>query len=479
MRPLCLLLCSTLLLAQSLDQKAAQANSLLESGRFPEALALYEDLFRQVKPSLGLYMNLGIAAHMSGQDPKAIPAFEAALKIKPDIPQAWLFLGTSYLRVGAPQKALPLLKKAQQANPSDSTRNLILEAAIGSGDFAFVATELRQLLEKNPSNTRYWFSLARAYEALADTDLAKLDRLAPQTGYWFAAMAESRKRNQQRAAFLLYREALKANPKLRGVHAGLARIYDNAGKQDWAAIERQREQALGTPQCPAPTASFECRYLHPQARLKFPGGATPAELFWRIRSYRALAEEAYAKLADFPESLEYLRHEAGQRRLAQNNAEALRLYEKALVLAPQDRNLRLQHADTLAANRNFDAALAAVDAILRDTFESPDALLLRGQILIAAQRPADAIEPLQKALQLDSGYLPASAELGRALVAAGRAKEAVTPLQAALSIDSDGSLYFQLSRAYSAAGLTAKSKLMLAEYEKRRLSDEATELTAP
>ena len=92
-----LLLAAFTLCAQSnaLAEKAARAKSLLETNKFSEAAVLYAELAKAIPGNPGLLLNQGMALHMAGEDAKAIPPLESALKLNPNIPPAMLFLGAS------------------------------------------------------------------------------------------------------------------------------------------------------------------------------------------------------------------------------------------------------------------------------------------------------------------------------------------------------------------------------------------------
>src|SRR5262249_31723354 len=89
--------------------------------------------------------------------------------------------------------------------------------------------------------------------------------------------------------------------------------------------------------------------------------------------------------------------------------------------------------------------------------------------------PEKGIPPLEAAIRLDNGFLPAHAALGRALLQTGKPEPAIPHLRAALAEDEDASVHFALLRAYQ---LTRQSELATqskVEYEKALRSLEAKE----
>jgi predicted Zn-dependent protease len=103
------------------------------------------------------------------------------------------------------------------------------------------------------------------------------------------------------------------------------------------------------------------------------------------------------------------------------------------------------------------------------------------------EKPDQAIPYLEAAVRANSKLLPARASLGLSLIRLGRDSEAIPHLIAAREVDEDGSIHFQLARAYQRAGDADSSKQMMAEYnriqqrsqsEEQSLEEKAT-ITAP
>jgi predicted Zn-dependent protease len=86
------------------------------------------------------------------------------------------------------------------------------------------------------------------------------------------------------------------------------------------------------------------------------------------------------------------------------------------------------------------------------------------------QQPEKAIPLLKDALRLDPRFLPARAALGQALLQTGKPAEAIPLLESAIGTDQDGSLHFQLFRAYQLTGQAAKAREALVGYQRLRAS---------
>ena len=52
-----------------------------------------------------MLLNLGMALSMAGRPREAVPPLEAALKVRPDLMPASLFLGVAQMELGRPARA--------------------------------------------------------------------------------------------------------------------------------------------------------------------------------------------------------------------------------------------------------------------------------------------------------------------------------------------------------------------------------------
>jgi predicted Zn-dependent protease len=119
-----------------------------------------------------------------------------------------------------------------------------------------------------------------------------------------------------------------------------------------------------------------------------------------------------------------------------------------------DTSLAARYARTIAAYRYSDprAAAASIDALIQAQPQNPYFYELKGQALLEAGKPAEAIAPLHHAVSLAPNPALIQIMLGQALVATrdrGHVDEAVTILQAALTREPESpDAYSQLAMAY-------------------------------
>jgi predicted Zn-dependent protease len=377
-------------------------------------------------------------------------------------------MAAAYMGIGAPEKAIPPLTKAARLQPQNPELQQELAAALLSlNRFKEAAEHYQKLAELLPQKPRAWAGLCQCYGELSQEESEKLGHMAKDSGYWFALMAEARVESQQfKSALYLYRQALERTPDLRGVHTELAEIYRQTGHPDWAATEQKKERNLPAPDCTAKKA--ECDFFaghYADAIAAAAAHDTPEALYWRTRSYNALANNAYGKLQQLPPSVESHEVTAMLRRNQGRYREEVDEWRQALKLAPNDPENETQLATALVQIRDLEAARTILLALEPRYPDSPIINYLLGDTFFKLQKPAQGIPYLEKAVQRDPHLLAAHSSLARAYVQVGEGPKAIPHLKAALPIDDDGSLHYQLARAYTASGQPEVAQKVLQEYQ--------------
>ena len=459
--------------SDNLAAKSRRAKEFMAEGKFTEAIPLYRELNQSVPNNPGLLLNLGMALHMAGDERKSIPHLEAAVKLDPKLAPAWLFLGAARLQLGQTPAAIEAVQTVLNLQPDHRGALEILADALLSLDRpAKAAEQYRKLADVDPESSPAWYGLGRSYESLSVRAFDDLQKAAPESAYWLALVAETRLRELQfSSAFYLYRRALEKMPAMRGLHAHVAEVYRRTGHPDWASLEEEREQQLPKPGCHSQT--LECQFHEGQflgllASAK--GTDTPESYYWLSRAYNELALQAFARLGQLPPSVE--QHElkahifSGQKRYA----DAAQEWREALKLAPHDTRTQKQLAITLKFGQDYSGALPLLQGLLRAQPASAELNYLTGETLLDLQRAQEAIPLLLRAVNRDPKLIAAHKALARGYLAAGRARAAIPHLKVALAVDEDGSLHYQLARAYQATGQPGLAKEMLADYDKTQRS---------
>jgi tetratricopeptide (TPR) repeat protein len=464
-------------------QKSRHAKELMGEGRYDEAAAVYRELCRSMPSNAGLRLNLGLALNMAGRHREAIPQFETVLKTDPNSFPALLSLGAARLSIQDPARAIPPLEKVTALQPQNAdARGLLAGALLSQGRAKEAAVHYRKLSFMTPGDPKAWYGLGRCYEALATRAFEELDKEAQGSAEWLELVAETRlQRRQYRAAFYFYQEALKRDPKLSGAYAGLAEVYRRSNHPDWADAEDARERAVPPPDCARQPPA--CAY---RVGKMLEAAAGPSA-YWRAKADGRLAFEAFENLGKLPPSVEMY----GLRAEGLNNhgqfVEAAEVWRAALKLRPGDPELQRELLTTLYLGRDYEHVLPMLEQALKREPQSAELNFFTGDSYLHLEQVEKALPYLETAVRIDPKLLPARASLGLTYARAGRAADAIPNLMAALEIDEDGSLHYQLARAYQATGEADKASVFLKKYqdiqqratEQKKDLEEKVQITAP
>jgi tetratricopeptide (TPR) repeat protein len=451
---------------QALAEKAQQAEALMAAGRPSEAVSIYRELIRAMPNNPGLVLNLGLALDMSGDKRAAILQYQTVVKLDAQSFAAWLLMGTVYLDLGQPSLAVAPLEKSVKLQPGNfDAQATLAEAELALEQFGAATARFQKLPQQDPSSAKVWYGLGASYEGSAQKSFDELTDAAPDSAYWLYLVAESRYENGQTySAFYFYKQALAKMASLHGVHGALAEIYKETGHADWAAVEEERERQLPPPDCAADR--LECVYQTGNfLAIVEETGKGPKTLYWKTRAYNRLALSAYDRLGRLPPSVETHELRARIESKRRQYAQAAKEWREALKLAPGNPYIEKELAMALAESGSLQEAQALFQKLLQQDPNSASLNYFMGDVMRNAQKLREAIPYLQKAVTADAEFLTARKSLGLAYMQIGEAANAIPHLRAALPIDQDGSLHYQLGRAYQTHGESDQAREMFKAYQ--------------
>jgi len=368
---------------------------------------------------------------------------------------------------------------------------VVAQDAQADADRTFQADRFQEAAEKynrltvaDPNNAAAWYGLGKSYEALARQSFARLQALAPGSEWEALLVADvwvSAERFEQ--ALSVYRDVLRLNPRIPGVHRSIATLYERAGKPEWAASESAKEPPQPVP-CPA--AAADCALLagRPLDALASIGTRQDApSLYWRIRALNDLALTAFSTLDALPPSAEVHMVRAAIDRDHGRAVDAVGELKAALALEPGNQAIEEELASALYESKNLDEALPLL-ARLAGPPETAAAAwaFFYGDALLQAQQGDRALPYLKTAARKEPDAPVVHASLGRALLQSGDAAGALPHLQAAAKADdpdSDGAIHYELAQAYQRLGRGAEAKQALTEYQKRQAAHAPDVPSAP
>jgi tetratricopeptide (TPR) repeat protein len=438
----------------------------MAAGKPGQAVPIYRELIRAIPNNPGLILNLGLALDMSGDKQEAIRQYQAVVKLDPESFPALLLMGAAYLDLGQPAKAIEPLERSAKIQPDSFDAQVTLaEAEMALERFPQAAPRFQKLSQRDPSSTKVWYGLGVCYEGLAQKSFDELAEAAPESAYWLDLVAESRLETKQTySAFYFYRQALAKMPSMRGIHAAIGEVYRENGHPDWASTEEEKEKQLAAPDCD--TEKLECEYRAGNfLGIVQDEAKNPEALYWRTRAYNKLALDAYSRLGQLPPSTETYALRARIESKRRQYAEAAKEWREALKLSPGNLMFRRELAMALSQSGNLQEAEILFQQALKQEPDSSELNYFLGEVILHAQKPQEAIPYLQKAATSKPQFLPAQRSLGLAYLQTGQTDKAIPHLKEALSIDEDGSLHYQLGRAYQSRGERDLAREMFKQYQ--------------
>jgi len=318
-----------------------------------------------------------------------------------------------------------------------------------------------------PKSPKAIYSRAREYARLSIQALNELRATAPDSGYAFALLGEIKSQEHQyQMALDAYQQAAKNISRLRNVHSAMADVYLAIGKPVEASKEEAAERELGPPDCV--TETFYCDFAAGRfdrvvqtAKLK----SDAEHLYWLARGYHQLAAVSFADLSKLPESAEM--HEVNARKLRDEGKyrESVQEWRAAVGLAPEDARLQHELAVALFLTQDFRAVLPQLQQQLKAEPASANLNFFVGDSLLETEHVDEAVPYLETALKLDPKLIPAHVALGLCYLRLGDPRRAVPHMEIGLKLDRDGSLHYQLARAYQATGKPDLAKTMMEKYQ--------------
>jgi predicted Zn-dependent protease len=445
-------------------EKMRRANALVQADKPEQAIPIYRELVAAFPKMPSLRVNLAVAQYKAGRYQEAVEECRALVEQQPELFPAWLFLGASQLKLGQAADAVEALRKAVALQPGDLNARLILaDALLERQQYKEAAAQYTEAAQAMPESPRAWYGLGRSEESAAGEIFDRLEKAQPGSAEVLALAGDFEfGRGQMARALRQYREALALRPAWRGLHGAIAEIYTKTGHSDWAAIERAREARPGadcagqTPECAFAAGQLE------QAAAALAG--TPEQTYWQAKAFQALAQRAYARLAELPASRERAEAAANAHEKSGRYREAAVAWREALQFARGDTGIQRRLALALCHSNDCGAALPLIQDLLERDKSSAEFHYLYGLALIEVHDPAQAIQYLETALERDTKFQLAHGALGEAYLEVGRWEPAIAQLEAAISDDDSGTRHYQLARAYQGAGKRERATAVLRDY---------------
>lgn len=292
-------------------------------------------------------------------------------------------------------------------------------------------------------------------------------KLAPESGYVLALLGETKIKDRQlSAALFAFNEASKRQPSLRGMHSAIAEVYSAMDKPELAKRAEDEERKRPAPNCTIERLYCSFNEGRFEDVIKLASQRKTSEnLYWQVRAYNELSIKALSELQRFPDSAEVHEIKAGISAEQRKFKDAADEWREVARLDPDHPTARYELASALYLSGDFKAVLPELQKLLSAEPASPELNFFVGDSLLQTEQVEQALPYLDTAVRKRPSLLPAHASIGFAYARLGEPAKAIPQLKMALSLDHDGSLHYQLSKAYQATGQPALARTMMAKYQ--------------
>ena len=205
---------------EALEQQVQRS---LQEQKPQTAIPLLREIISLDEKNLNAHANLGVLLYFQGSFAEAIPEMRAALEMRGDLWRIKALLGIAEKRTGDPNAAQSDL---EQAFPNLNDNKIqkqagleLIELDSSFGQFAKALSVVEKLEELLPQDTQILFA---AYEIASQTmeqSMLNMVLAAPNSGELQMIMGgELGRQGEHEKAAVKYREAIRLNPNLPGVH---------------------------------------------------------------------------------------------------------------------------------------------------------------------------------------------------------------------------------------------------------------------
>jgi tetratricopeptide (TPR) repeat protein len=181
---------------------------------------------------------------MEASYPRAITEFRRALELDPRLDRAQVLLALSYFDSGDFERAIPLLEKAYQTKKDDPivVAHLGLAYMRQQNDDKALAL-LSRWAELDPTNTDALYFKGKAATYVASDSFVQLTKDAPDSYRVSQLRAEMlrQQKGMSPEAINEYKKAIAQKPDAAGLHYALGTLYREGGRLDDALAEFYEE----------------------------------------------------------------------------------------------------------------------------------------------------------------------------------------------------------------------------------------------
>lgn len=240
---------------QQIEFHLREAHRLLTQNRPDAAVPEFRAVIALDPSNTDAHGNLGVLLFFRGSYTEAIPELRDALRLKPDLWKIQALLGMGERRTGDNAAARTDLEAAfpnlQEEKVRIESGLELIEIYTASEDLEKASAVVNTLRALDPDNQEVLYAAYRIYSDMAREAILSLSLEGPRSALVYQAAAhEAARRGDTAGAILDYRQALKINPKLPGLHFELAEMLNSLPSTSAGHAEAQSEYEIALAQNP-------------------------------------------------------------------------------------------------------------------------------------------------------------------------------------------------------------------------------------
>ena len=469
---------SSALSQDDLAKLYAEAQQAQAAGDLATASLKYEAIVRLRPQMAEAYANLGNLYYQQGQMDRAKSAYQKAIGIKPELAGPYLFLGVIEFGAHDYSSALRDLQRAETLQGS----NVLIHAYLGytqyaRSSFREAAEELEKAAALDPTDIDVLYNLCKSYSHLAKDSFAELQKRFPNSPYTNLARAHLYETKEDwKVAAEQYRlavEKLPDNARLRKKSAWMeakatgASSVDDTGASDELidASLAYKDLVLSVPKIREETARWQSKI-----RASMESHRSDQVVYIIAEGYQALSY--LCSLAVFQsDSDSYRSHQLHAQLLEESNDEegAIAEYRAVLKRKPELQNIHFAIGTLYWKDQHFDQARPELQQELQANPNHPQALYELGDMAALGGDAQSAERYFLKSLKIDPNMVEAHLALEKIYTQSGRYEMSLEHLRRALQLDSsDPTVDYRLSLVYRMLGRKQDADRELAIFNQKR-----------
>jgi tetratricopeptide (TPR) repeat protein len=235
--------------AQQIQKHLQQAYADLKANRPDEAVREFNAVLGLDSRHVEARTNLGVVLYFKGDYAQAAPQLRAALKLSPSLWNIQALLGMCEKRLGNADAARAGLEKAfaqlQDEKLRVQTGMELIEVYYAAGDLTSAAQVVGMLRQIRPTDLDVLYTAHRIYSDLRAETTLVITMTAPKSARMHQVMGqELAVQGKTEEAIAHYREALKIDSKVPGLHFELAELLNGGSGETQAEAEAEYKASL-------------------------------------------------------------------------------------------------------------------------------------------------------------------------------------------------------------------------------------------